>query len=276
MRYGGNTPCAEIRGRSGESLILDAGTGIRELGRSLLDRSHGAPIQANILLSHAHWDHIQGVPFFGPLFMAGCRLTIWTMPALDGVVQHVLTEQMSSAVFPVPFGDVESDLAFRTMSERFSVAGVTVQTMAMRHPGGAVGYRITDNAPTSDGRALVYISDNEMGDAPAYPADPEWRDRLLAFVRGARVLVHDAMYTPQEYERHRGWGHSHDAEVLQLALEAGVERLVLFHHHPDRSEDDVDRRVAGCRSYITRLAVPLDVSAAAEGQTLAIDGDIAE
>jgi phosphoribosyl 1,2-cyclic phosphodiesterase len=242
IRYGGNTPCVEVRTATGGLIILDAGTGMRELGRSLVgvaddadgeDRIPGrGAIDADVFLTHAHWDHVQGIPFFAPIYQAGNRFTIWgsgTLPAgLDQVVRDLMTQ----------------------------------------HPGGALGYRFSDG--TEIGGSFVYISDNELGSSESYSSAPDWKARLVEFTRGATLLVHDATYTAFEYERHRGWGHSTYDDAVELALSAGVQQLVLFHHKPERSDDEVDACLANCRALVAARGSRLEVVAAHEGMQLTV------
>ena len=266
VRYGGNTPCVEVRTGDGALLIFDAGTGIRELGRALVARSGDEPIAGDIFLSHPHWDHIQGIPFFAPIFGAGNRFTIWSTADLASHVERAVREQMSPTVFPVPFEELDSTVTFRVLEDAHVGAGYALRTMPVRHPGGALGYRLT--AGTAPGRALVYISDNELGSAAGYDTPVGWRESLVEFARGASMLVHDAMYTPEEYDRHRGWGHSSWSDVVQLAMEAEVERLLLFHHSPERSDEELDRLVTECRTLAARRGAPLAIAAAAEGMVV--------
>ncbi len=266
--FGGNTPCLELRTSTNALLILDAGTGIRHLGRSLLERANGKPIVADVLLSHAHWDHIQGLPFFSPLYEAGHEFTIRSAPGALGGIESALRAQMAAAVFPVTFDAFRAQVHFRALNEVERGDGYALKTVALRHPGGATGYRITDG--NAGAPALVYISDNELGSAEGYTSAPGWRDELVSFAREASLLVHDAMYTADEYERHRGWGHSRYEDVVDLALDAGVQRLVLFHHHPERSDIAVSEQVAACQQRARDRGVRLEVLAAAEGTTLTV------
>src|ERR671933_1462078 len=155
IRYGGNTPCVELRTSEGWLIILDAGTGIRELGRSLLSRANGARIRGDIFLTHAHWDHIQGIPFFGPIFQRGNHFTIWSAPALARQVDRVVREQMSPTVFPVAFGEINATVEFRALDGVYAGAGYVVRALPVRHPGCALGYRISNNSKGHGG--LRYI-----------------------------------------------------------------------------------------------------------------------
>lgn len=267
VRYGGNTPCVEVRTPTG-LVILDAGSGIRELGHALMERSHGAPIRADIVLSHAHWDHIQGLPFFDPLFQPGNEFTIWSMDGPQPSVERVVRDQMRPGVFPVPFAALESRVGFESLdgTPRHG-AGYEIRAFAVQHPGGAAGYRLSSDARSG---SLVYIPDNELGYDASYGSPAEWYDALVDFSHGASVLVHDATYTAQEYDAHRGWGHSHYGDVVELALDAEVERLVLFHHHPQRSDEELDQWAAVCRARVRECGGAVDVSAAAEGMVLSV------
>lgn len=268
-RYGGNTPCVEVRTSDGWLIILDAGTGIRELGRSLIARANGAPIQGDIFLTHAHWDHIQGLPFFGPIFQRGNRFTIWGSKTLETSIDRVVRDQMSPVVFPVAFEELAARIEFSELAEESRAGtGYEVQAIRVRHPGGALGYRFTHG--NGFGGALVYISDNELNPSAKYDSPGTWRQDLVAFARGAKVLVHDTMYTVEEYDHHRGWGHSTYLDALELALDAEVETLVLFHHKPERTDDEVDHRLEECRAVVASRGRPLQVIAAAEGLTLVV------
>jgi phosphoribosyl 1,2-cyclic phosphodiesterase len=276
VRYGGNTPCIEVRTETDWLVILDAGTGIRELGRSLIARSNGGGgIAADIFLTHAHWDHIQGIPFFAPMFQRGNRFTIWGSKTLERSVDRVIRDQMSPVVFPVSFEELSARIDFREIAEEQCEGnGYEVTAFAVQHPGGALGYRFSStglsgkrNVPD---RSFVYISDNELTPHESYDAHPDWRARLVEFVRGASVLVHDATYTSAEYEKHRGWGHSTYEDAVTLALDAGVDELVLFHHRPERTDDEVDRWVTTCQALSERSGKKLRIRAAAEGMTLTV------
>ncbi len=282
VRYGGNTPCIEIRTPDDWLIVLDAGTGIRELGRSLVDQAQGASIEGDIFLSHAHWDHIQGLPFFAPMFQRGNHFTIWGSPAMQTSIGRVVRDQMSPVVFPVTFEELAATIEFRELGDGTGgrVAprrDYEVSTFALRHPGGALGYRFAPRggADHTAGSAFVYISDNELNPCAPYDVAPTWRQDLVQFVAGARVLVHDSMFTAEEYAHHRGWGHSTYEDAVDVAVEAGVETLVLFHHKPERTDAEVDQWTETCRVLVAerakcRGAAPPEVIAAAEGLTLTV------
>ena len=270
VRYGGNTPCVEVRTADGWLVILDAGTGIRELGRTLIERANGGPIQGDIFLTHAHWDHIQGIPFFAPIFQRGNHFTIWGSASLETSIDRVVRDQMSPVVFPVAFEELDATIDFRTLAEgeRCAGTGYEVTAMEVRHPGGALAYRFVE--PRAKPGAFVYVSDNELGHSDRYSTPTGWRERFVEFVRGATVLVHDATYTTEEYDHHRGWGHSTYRDCVDLALQAGIGTLVLFHHEPRRTDDEVDRRTEECRALVKERGGSLEVVAAAEGLTLTV------
>lgn len=274
VRYGGNTACVEVRTATNALVVLDAGTGMREFGHSLVTGSHDrtaiGSISADIFLTHAHWDHIQGIPFFAPIFHAGNRFRILAPHWLEPGIDEVLRDQMAPAVFPVRFDELRAQVEFCYMSEgaREIGDGYDVSAFTVQHPGGALGYRFFSRI--DEGGSFVYISDNELGSAPIYETRLSWKQELIEFIRGASVLVHDATYTTEEYERHRGWGHSTAEDAVALALEANVSRLVLFHHKPERSDADVDRCVERCRAIANGRGARLDVTAAAEGMTVSV------
>jgi len=270
VRYGGNTPCVEVRTTEGWLIILDAGTGMRELGRSLLGRANGAPIKGDIFLTHAHWDHIQGIPFFGPIFQRGNHFTIWGSNTLESSIDRIVRDQMNPVVFPVTFEELDATIDFSAVTERKQQVrqGIEVSAFPVRHPGGALGYRFTE---IGDGaQSLVYISDNELGTGGKYETPVGWRSKLVDFVKGAKVLIHDTTYTAEEYDHYRGWGHSTYDDALALAIESGVKQLVLFHHKPERSDEELDQRLEACREIVKERGLSLEVDAAAEGMTLSV------
>src|SRR2546430_480421 len=218
-RYGGNTPCVAVESSGGQVVILDAGTGIRALGLELVERQNGA-VRAEILLSHARWDHIQGLPHFKPFFAPGNAVRIWGSRQGTTSLEAILRQQMDPAVFPVPLDALSAKLTVQQVEPgEFAVGTFRVQAMRLRHPGTTLGYRLT---PAAGGPSMAYVTDNELGPGGHYETPGSWRKDFVAFLEGVELLIHDAMYTPEELEEHRGWGHSTFEEAVALAGIAGM------------------------------------------------------
>jgi phosphoribosyl 1,2-cyclic phosphodiesterase len=270
-RYGGNTPCVAVEATGGPAggqlVILDAGTGIRALGRELVERQNG-PVQAEILLSHAHWDHIQGLPHFKPFFAPGNAVRIWGSRQGTTSLEAILRQQMDPAVFPVPLDALSAKLTVQQVDPGdFTLGTFRVRAMQLRHPGTTLGYRLI---PGPGGAGMAYLTDNELGPGGHYHTPPSWRKELITFLGGVELLIHDAMYTPEELEDHRGWGHSTFEEAVALAGEAGVKRLALFHHEPEHGDEAIDALVAAARRQARAKGMPTEVVAAQEGMTLTL------
>jgi ribonuclease BN (tRNA processing enzyme) len=258
----------ELRTGDGWLIVLDAGTGIRELGRSLIERADGAPVRGDIFLTHAHWDHIQGLPFFAPIFGRGNHFTIWGAKSLETSIDRVVRDQMSPVVFPVTFEELDATIDFQELGvETRQGTGYEVSAFHVRHPGGCLGYRFRGQPGE---RGLVYVSDNELGPGGRYDLPDDWREQFVQWMKGAAVLIHDASYTTEEYDHHRGWGHSTYRDTVELAIEARVGSLVLFHHKPERTDDELDQCLAECRAMVKDQGATLQVMAAAEGMQLEI------
>ena len=226
---GGNTSCVEVR-CGDQRLIFDAGTGLRHLGESWLGRGD---VEASLLLSHLHWDHIQGLPFFVPLYMPSTRLTVVGVPPAGGTLREALSYQMRAPNFPVQWGEVPSYVSYREVRPAigFKLGDVLVRTAKLNHPGGATAYRLEH-----EGRSVVYATDNEHYSC----VDPG----LVALCADADVLIYDSQYTPEEYAGVHGpskvgWGHSTWEAGCALAKAAGVGTYVLYHHDPRRSDEAV-------------------------------------
>lgn len=255
IRYGGNTPCVSVTLSDGSLLVLDAGTGMRRLGNALATQSH---VTVHLFLSHCHWDHIQGFPFFAPAYQPNTRMAIYGFAAARQKIRKTMTDQMEGAYFPVDFSQLSATIEFIELwhdSLRLGPSRITfVET---NHPGGGVGFRVEEG-----NNSLVYLTDNELG--------AHGNERFAAFCRGASLLVHDSQYTPEEMETHRGWGHSSYQEVLALARAAGVGQVALFHHDPERSDDEIDAMVAACRHEMNRRGDRFTCFAAAEGDLVVL------
>ncbi|MEW6202669.1 MAG: MBL fold metallo-hydrolase [bacterium] len=223
VEFGGNTSCVEIILKGGDSIILDAGTGIRPLGIDYLSRN-GAPRTLHLMISHVHWDHIQGFPFFLPAYHPDFTIHIYSHLNM----QKTLSYQMTPPFFPVTLDEMKSNKIFHTLNfgAKFKVAGATVRTHELNHPQKVSGYRIEE-----DGKAIIYSTDTE-------PAGGSHPGTLETFVKGADLMLFDAQYTPQEYIQGKvGWGHSTYSDALLLAKAAGVKKLVLYHHDPTHDDD---------------------------------------
>ncbi len=266
-RYGGNTPCVAVEAAGEQLVILDAGTGIRALGLELVEQQNGA-VNAEILLSHAHWDHIQGLPHFKPFFAPGNAVRIWGSRQGTMSLEAILRQQMDPAVFPVPLDALSAKLTVQQVEPgEFGVGEFRVRAMKLRHPGTTLGYRLT---PARGGPSMAYVTDNELGSGGHYGMPASWRKDFVAFLAGVDLLIHDAMYTPQELEQHRGWGHSTFEEAVALAADADAKRLVLFHHEPEHGDAAMDGLLAEARKQAQARRRPAEVLAAQEGMKLTL------
>jgi phosphoribosyl 1,2-cyclic phosphodiesterase len=229
-RVGGNTPCVEVRTADREVIILDAGTGIRALGQDL-EQSPNERLLAVLLFSHTHWDHIQGLPFFSPARLRHNRMVIMGERRLGKRLERVLAGQMSDVYLPFTLEDLHADLLIKEVHDGEQIVvgdRTTVLPGRIPHPGEAFGYRIS-----SQNRVVVYASDVNH---PPHGLDR----RVVALAQGADLLIHDAQFTPEEKQERLAWGHSSWVEAIQVAKEAGVRRLVLFHHDPDHSDGELE------------------------------------
>ena len=247
LGYGGNTACMAIdRGES--MLILDAGSGIRALGAELCARPTLPEI--HLLFTHFHWDHIQGLPFFAPLFHREARIVLYSFHPPEQL-RDILAGQMVAPYFPIDFHQISNHLEYRQIEHSaLSIAGLNVQSFDLHHPQRSQGYRISDGT-----HAVVIATDHEHG-------DPAADTRLNAVAHGADLLIYDAQYTPAEYESRRGWGHSTWRDAITVALEAQIPRLVLFHHDPAHDDATLDAILAEAQAEFPRT------HCAREGMTL--------
>jgi phosphoribosyl 1,2-cyclic phosphodiesterase len=266
-RYGGNTACVSVSGPDGRLVILDAGSGLRPLGHELMT-GPAQGISADILLSHTHWDHIQGLPFFKPLSASGNSFCILGAAQQGVALEEILRRQMDPMVFPVPLRALAAAIQVKEITEgEVTLPDFTVRAFRLRHPGTTLGYWL---APATGGRGIAYLTDNELGEDARYPVEHNWRKRLVEFLAGTDTLIHDAMYAEQIIKARCGWGHSTPRQAIDLAREAGCRRLILFHHEPEHDDDALDRLLDDTRAYAARTAGDLEVDAAAEGMELTL------
>lgn len=240
IKYGGDTTCIEIRSKNGRVIIIDAGTGIRRLGKDLLAQGL---YDYDLIFTHAHWDHIMGFPFFRPLYLDRTSLRIHGCPFTEKFVRTMLTKIMSPPNFPVTYGDLLAHIAYSDgCPEKFQIDSVTVMPIDISHPGGGKGYKFME-----DGKSFIFITDHELG--YTHPGGLAHQS-YLQFCAGADLLVLDAEFTGEEYRRHRSWGHSSYLDTLNLAMEAGAKQLALFHINQDRTDRAMDKIVEHCRRVV--------------------------
>jgi phosphoribosyl 1,2-cyclic phosphodiesterase len=273
--FGGNTSCVELTTHAGRVLVLDCGTGARLLGNRLMALGSG-PVSASILLSHTHWDHIQGFPFFAPLFQSDNRFKVYGPEGAHLSLRDVLAGQMEHHYFPVELDQLAARISYQDLCEgTYEIDGVCVRAQLMNHPSPTLGYRVEE-----EGRCICYLCDHE----PYF--EDVWREgatrgrtesileggdrRHAAFMQGADVVIHEAQYTPQEYPSKRHWGHSTYKYAVELAVVADVSRLYLTHHDPSHDDEfiaDVEKKA---QDLARRLDSKLEVCCAYEGCEIAV------
>ncbi len=279
-RYGGNTTCVEVR-VGNRVIVLDAGSGIRRLGQSLMGEFNGNPLEVALLMSHTHWDHIQGFPFFIPAYSPKVHVRLFGYEGAVHGLRAALFEQMQSAFFPVKLNQMASHVTFEELDAmHFDLGGITVNAAYTNHPGICLGYRIA--TPSGD---IVFMPDHEAferhererqkAEGISEPAAAEFArqqdEKMIAFARDAAIIIADAQYTPEEYPSRRGWGHTCYEDTVSNALRANARRLFLFHHDPDRDDAQIDAIVARCREIVAKAGSDLKVDAAREGLEVVLD-----
>ena len=279
LRYGGNTTCVELRA-DGEIIVLDAGSGIRPLGVSLQREFQGRPINLSLLITHAHWDHIQGFPFFKPAYDSKNEIRIFGFDGAGASFREIMTEPMRAPFFPITMQELSARMDINRLSEmKFSLGKVDIHATFVNHPGVCAGYRIF-----SSGGSVAFLPDHEpyeffLHTTRGKQLSPEQvkeiaaneHGRLVEFLRGSDMLILDSQYTDQEYQRHIGWGHASISSAVSLALEADVQTLLLFHHDPSHDDAMVDTMVESARELAAESGRGLEVAGAQQGSEMLLE-----
>jgi len=261
VRYGGNTSCVSLETTRDRLFVFDAGTGIIDLGRELM--AAGKRRKINMFISHPHWDHIQGLPFFQPLYTQGYEVVIHGASQGRLSLREVIAGQMEAVYFPVAVKEFASRVYFKELAEgQFEIEGLSVKAIGLHHPGMTLGYLV--EGPS--GKRVAYMTDNEL----VINGEDYNRARLVELVSGADVLIHDANYLDQEYPSRVGWGHSSMTEVLKLAADAKVKQLYLYHHDLHHDDETVSAKEAFGRQYFAERKLDIECVAAAEGGAVSL------
>jgi phosphoribosyl 1,2-cyclic phosphodiesterase len=279
LRYGGNTTCVELRA-DGEIIVLDAGSGIRPLGIALDREFQALPIKLSLLITHAHWDHIQGFPFFKPAYDSKNELRIFGFDGAGATFREIMTEPMKSPFFPIRMRELSAKMDINKLKEmKFSLGKLDIHSAFVNHPGVCAGYRIF-----TSGGSVAFLPDHEpyefflhstrgkqLSPEQAKEIATDQHAALVQFLRGSDILILDSQYTDQEYEMHIGWGHGSISSAVALALEAEVQTLLLFHHDPNHDDKMVDMMVKSARELVTQKGRQLEVTGAQEGTEILLE-----
>jgi phosphoribosyl 1,2-cyclic phosphodiesterase len=255
LEFGGNTSCVEVSLNSGRRIVIDGGTGLRLLGKHLLEEA--SPVRIYLLLSHGHWDHLLGIPFFGPIYLETTEILVDGWPPAFQAMTRVFDSHMGDGFFPVAFDHLKARIDYlnRLAHGPLEVEGIRIDAIPLNHPQGGFGFRLQEG-----NHAMVFITDNELS-ADQGKRMPEF----VEFVRDVDLLIHDAQYLPSDMPERRGWGHSTYEEVVSLAREARVHNLILTHHDPSRSDAEVEKIIEQSRLLAAASDMPHYVDAAREG-----------
>ena len=255
LEFGGNTSCVEVLLNCGRRIVIDGGTGLRLLGKHLLES--GAPVSLHLLLSHGHWDHLLGIPFFTPIYQGSTEILVDGWPPAFQAMTRVFDSHMGDGFFPVAFDHLKARIDYLNNLAHgpLDLDGVLIDAIRLNHPQGGLAFRIREGLHT-----MVFITDNELGAARGQRI-PEF----VEFAQGCDLLIHDAQYLPSEIAERRGWGHSTYEEVVALAQQAEVHNLLLTHHDPGRTDVGVEQIVALSREMVSAHSNPHYIDAAREG-----------
>lgn len=265
LKYGGNTSCVSLEFPRHQFFIFDGGSGIKRLGDWLMAQQR-RKIVARIFISHPHWDHINAIPFFAPLYIQGNEFQVLGANQGDISMRELISAQMEGVYFPITLSEFAARVYFDDLEEEtFQVDGITVKSKLLSHPGKCLGYRVDYH-----GRSICYVTDNEMFLETSEFYAPQYEENLIKFCRGADVLITDTTYTDEEYKSKVGWGHSCVSKVVNLAHKAEVGKLHLFHHDPDQTDADIDRKLEIAAKMLAKMKSSTEVLAPREGERFRI------
>ncbi len=260
VRYGGNTSCVTIEFPRDQFFVFDAGSGIKKLSDHLLKQGRKR-FHASIFLSHPHWDHINALPFFIPMYVQGNVFDIYGSSHGNLSTEQLISAQMDGVYFPITIHEFAASVSFHDLKEEtIEIGNITIKTMLLSHPGYCLGYRVEYN-----GRSVCYITDNELFHDDSEYFDPSYVKKLVRFAEGADVMITDCTYTDEEYATKVGWGHSPVSEVVNIADKANVKNLYLFHHDPNQSDDDIDAKLKAAKALLEEKGSTTNVIAPYEG-----------
>ncbi len=257
--YGGNTTCLEIDLDNGRKVIMDAGTGMRSLGMEFESRKEDVDVY--LLITHIHWDHIFGFPFFSPIYKSSTKILVDGYDSCMKGLRYSFDNKMGDGFFPIRFEELGADIQFinRLSHGHLEIDGTIIDSIPLRHPQGGLGFRFREGSKT-----LVFLTDNELDVKGSSFMD------YVSFCQGADILIHDSQYTPGEISQHTGWGHSDYQSALDLALKADVKKLILFHHAPQRKDSDVIKIIILCEALIKNKNSNLGIEAAKENSAFVL------
>ncbi len=262
LRYGGNTSCVTLEFPQQQMFIFDGGSGIKKLGEKLMKDKRGR-VNAKLFISHPHWDHINAIPFFAPLYKQGNEFEILGARQGDISMRELISAQMDGVYFPITLTEFAARVYFRNLDEgEHQVGGITVKTKLLAHPGRCLGYRVDYH-----GRSICYITDQELYLEGSEYHDPHYERTVADFVRGSDILITDTTYTDAEYASKVNWGHSCVSKVCQFATNGEVKKLFLFHHDPDQSDDAIDAKFEQAQAALAKLGSKVECVAPMEGQS---------
>lgn len=262
IRYGGNTTCLEIRLNDNTPIIIDAGSGIRNLGRKLLEEQN--LIEMYLFLTHAHWDHLIGFPFFTPGYLSKYKIHVCGKECAQRSLEQYFRHQMEAPYFPVPFDAMNAEFDFTSGNPDgiYIIGSAEIIPISLSHPNGGCGFKIIE-----EDRNFVFLTDNELD---FKHESGMTQDKYISFSKGANLLFHDAQYTEEEYRATKGWGHTTFSSATELSIKADVERFGLFHHDPEHTDDDMDEFVASCQKKITQANSKVECFGVREGMEIIV------